>query len=197
MVERNRLEEAIHAFKAGKLVVIFDDEREQEGDLAVAAEKITARSITMLAKLASGFICLALPVERLEQLGIPRLAHHNSLHGPNFYMPVDLVGQHSGISAEERAETIRAMLNPELSIDRISYPGHLILLGAAQGGLRERRGHTEAVVELARLAGLYPAGVISETIDTEGKMKQGEDLLSFAQVLGIPIINITDLFLTK
>lgn len=193
MSRRSRLDEALAAFKAGKLVLIYDDERELEGDLAVAAEKVTAKSVAMLAKLASGFICLALPIERLEQLGIPQLPRYNYPDGPNFYMPVDLVGQHSGISAEERAQTIKAMVDPDLSIDQISYPGHLPLLGAARAGLQERKGHTEAVVELARLAGLYPAGAICETMSVNGEMKRGEDLLSFASVLGIPIITIKDL----
>lgn len=187
------LDNAIDAFRKGQLVIIYDSEREQEGDFAVSAEKVTPRTVAMLAKLASGFICLALPIERLEQLGIPQLPRHNYPDGPNFYMPVDLVGQQSGISAEERAQTIRAMVNPELSVEQISYPGHLPLLGAAREGLQERKGHTEAVVELARLSGLYPAGVICETMDTEGKMKQGEDLLSLAFVLGIPFITIEDL----
>lgn len=190
---KGNLDDAIDAFKAGKLVIIYDSEKEQEGDLAVAAEKITAKTVTMLAKLASGLICLALPIERLEELGIPKLPRHNYPDGPNFYMPVDLTKQHSGISAEERAETIKAMVDPKLSIDQISYPGHLILLGAARGGLEERQGHTEGVVELARLARLYPAGVISEAMSTDGEMKRGEDLLSFAQVLGIPVITINDL----
>lgn len=190
---KGNLNNAIEAFKEGQIVIIYDSEKEQEGDLAVAAEKVTARSIAMLAKLASGLICLALPVDRLEQLGIPQLPRHNCLHGPNFYIPVDLNGQHSGISAEERAETIRAMIDPGLSIDQISYPGHVVLLGATRGGLQERKGHTEAVVELARLAGLYPAGVICETMSVDGEMKKGEDLLSFASVLGIPIITIEDL----
>lgn len=189
----SKLEQAVQAFREGQLVVIFDSEREQEGDFAVAAEKVTAKSVAMLAKLASGLVCLALPLQKLEQLGIPRLPRHNCLYGANFYMPVDLVGQKSGISAEERVQTIRAMIDPNTSLDMISFPGHLILLGAAPGGLRERRGHTEAAVELAKLAGLYPAAVISEAMDTSGEMKTGEDLLSFAEVLGLPVIDIRDL----
>jgi 3,4-dihydroxy-2-butanone 4-phosphate synthase len=108
-------------------------------------------------------------------------------------MPVELQGQHSGISAEERAQTIRALIDPRISINQISYPGHLILLGAANGGLKERKGHTESAVELARLAGLYPGAVICEVMSTDGEMKRGEDLLSFATVLGIPVIDIEDL----
>lgn len=187
------LSQAIEAFKLGKLIIIYDEDSEKEGDLAISAEKVTSRTIAMLAKIASGLICLALPIERLEALEIPRLPRHNCLHGPNFFMPVDLTGQHSGISAEERAQTIKAMVNPGLTNDQISYPGHLILLGAARGGLRERQGHTEGVVELARLAGLYPAGVLCEVMSTDGDMKRGEDLLNFAQVLGITVITIEDL----
>jgi len=189
------VQDAIAAFRAGKFVIIVDDpDREDEGDLAMAAEKVTPEAIAFAAKCASGLVCLGLPRSRLRELEIEPIPSRYRSSDTPFYMPVDAREvERSGISARDRALTIKKLLDPETRPEDLARPGHLILLGAEEQGLKARRGHTEAVVELARLAGLYPAGILCELVSTDGEMKRGEDLEDFARMLGIPIVAIADL----
>ncbi len=191
----NTIDEGIEAFRAGKFVIIIDDPgRENEGDLALAAEKVTPEAVAFMAKCASGLVCLALPKSRLMDLDIDPLPSRYRSSDTPFYVPVDAKEvEQSGISAGDRAFTMRKMIDPQTRPEDLARPGHLILLGAHEGGLRMRRGHTEAVVELARLAGLYPAGLLCEMVQVDGEMKRGEELEAFGQMLGIPVVTIADL----
>jgi len=186
--------EAIEAFRAGRFVIIFDEEREKEGDLALAAEKVTPEAIAFMSKCASGLVCLALPKSRLRELEIEPLPSRYRSSDTPFYVPVDAREvEASGISGRDRAFTVRKLLDPATRPVDLARPGHLILLGAHEGGLKGRRGHTEAVVELARMAGLYPAGLLCEMVSTDGEMKRGEELEAFALMFGIHIVTMGDL----
>ncbi len=188
--------EAIDDFRAGRFVIIVDDEdRENEGDLAVAAEKVTAEHITFMARHAGGLICMPIVASRLDELEIePMVAHNTSRLGTAFSVSVE--ARHlvtTGISAHDRAATIRHLLNPEAKPGDFAKPGHTFPLRAVEGGVLRRAGQTEASVDLARLAGLYPAGVICEIMKPDGTMARMPDLELFAKEHGIKIIAIRDL----
>ena len=188
--------EAIEDIKAGKFVIIVDDEdRENEGDLALAAEKVTAKAINFMAKHARGLICLPVTGKRLNELGIPLMVGDNtSKFSTAFAISVDAkYGTTTGISAADRAQTIKVMIDPATKPDDLARPGHIFPLQAREGGALVRAGQTEAIVDLAKLAGLYPAGVICEIMNEDGTMARLPQLEVMADKFGIKIITVADL----
>jgi 3,4-dihydroxy 2-butanone 4-phosphate synthase/GTP cyclohydrolase II len=192
----SNIAEAIEDIKAGKFVIIVDDEdRENEGDLAIAAEKITAKAINFMAKYARGLICLPIIGKRLNELGIPLMVGENtSKFSTAFAVSVDAKhGVSTGISAADRAETIKVIIDPATKPDDLARPGHIFPLQARDGGTLVRAGHTEAIVDLAKLAGLYQAGVICEIMSEDGSMARLPQLKVMAERFGIKIITVADL----
>lgn len=188
--------EAIEDIKAGKFVIIVDDEnRENEGDLALAAEKVTAEAINFMALRARGLICLPIIGKRLDELRIPLMVGENtSKFSTAFTVSVEAKHRVStGISAEDRAETIKAIVNPATQADDLVLPGHTFPLRAREGGVLVRAGHTEAIVDLARMAGFYPAGVICEILNEDGSMARLPQLEVISEQCGIKIVTIADL----
>jgi 3,4-dihydroxy 2-butanone 4-phosphate synthase/GTP cyclohydrolase II len=188
--------EAIEEIKAGKFVIIVDDEdRENEGDVAIAAEKVTTEAINFMTKNARGLICLPIIGERLDELRIPLMVGDNTSKFCTAFT-VSIEAKHrvsTGISAADRAETVKAVLNPATRPEDIIRPGHTFPLRAREGGVLVRAGHTEAVVDLARLAGFYPAGVICEILDKDGSMARVPQLEKIAEKFGIKMMTIVDL----
>jgi 3,4-dihydroxy 2-butanone 4-phosphate synthase/GTP cyclohydrolase II len=192
----SNIADAIEDIKAGKFVIIVDDEdRENEGDLALAAEKVTAKAINFMAKHARGLICLPIIGKRLNELGIPLMVGENtSKFSTAFAVSVDAKhGVSTGISAADRAETIKVIIDPATKPDDLARPGHIFPLQAREGGSLVRAGHTEAIVDLAKLAGLYQAGVICEIMSEDGSMARLPQLKVMAERFGIKIITVADL----
>lgn len=190
------ISEAIEDIRAGRFIILVDDEsRENEGDLAIAAEKITPEAINFMAKHGRGLICLPIIGQRLDELGIPLMVTSNtSRYSTAFTVSVEARDKVStGISAFDRAQTIRTMLDPEARADDLVQPGHIFPIRAREGGVLVRAGHTEAIVDLARLAGLYPAGVICEIMDEDGTMAQMSQLEAMASEFDLKIVAIADL----
>ncbi len=189
------IEEAIEDIRQGRMVIVVDDEhRENEGDFVVAAAKVTPEHINLMAKLGGGLICLALDEERFRELDLELPITNTSRHGTNFGVPIDArEGITTGTSAFDRAHTIRLAVDPRSKPEDFARPGHVYTLKALRGGVLRRAGHTEAAVDLARLAGLPPAGVICEIMDEQGRMARMDHLSRIAQQLGIRIITIEDL----
>jgi 3,4-dihydroxy 2-butanone 4-phosphate synthase/GTP cyclohydrolase II len=190
------IEEAIKDIKEGRFVIIVDDEdRENEGDLALAAEKVTTQAVNFMAKHGRGLICLPVVGERLDALGIPQMVGENtSKFTTAFSVSVDAKhGVTTGISAADRAQTIKAVVDPATRPDDLARPGHIFPLRAREGGVLVRAGQTEAIVDLARLAGLYPAGVICEIMNEDGTMARLPQLEEIADKFGIKIISVADL----
>lgn len=188
--------EAIEDIKAGKFIIIVDDEdRENEGDLAIVAEKITSETINFMAKQARGLICLPIAGKRLDELNIPLMVQDNtSRHCTAFTVSIE--AKHrvtTGISATDRAETIKVILDPNTKPEDLVRPGHTFPLRAKEGGVLGRAGHTEAIVDLARLAGLYPAGVICEIMNDDGSMARLPQLEEMSDRFGIKIVTIAGL----
>ncbi len=191
----DKIEEAIEDIRKGKQVIVVDDEdRENEGDLVMAAEKITAEDVNFMIKKGGGLICVPITQERLEDLNINMMVEENSdSFKTAFTVSIDHASCATGISASERALTIREMVNPAASEKDFNKPGHIFPLLAKKNGVLVRPGHTEASVDLARLAGLYPAGVICEIIKEDGEMARLPELLKFAKKEGLKVISIADL----
>ena len=190
------IEQAIEDIRAGKLIIIVDDEdRENEGDLAVAAEKVTPEAINFMAKHGRGLICMPIIGKRLDELGIPLMVSDNtSRHGTAFTISVEAKRRVStGISAYDRAATIKAVIDPATKPDDLARPGHTFPLRAKEGGVLVRAGQTEAIVDLARLAGLYPAGAICEIMNEDGTMARLPQLEVLAEHYGLNIIAVADL----
>jgi len=188
--------EAIEDIEAGKFIILVDDEdRENEGDLVIAAEKISAEAINFMTLYARGLICLPVTGKRLDELKIPMMVRENtSKHGTAFTITIEARNRVStGISAADRAETVRVLVDPLSKPEDIVYPGHMFPLRAREGGVLVRAGHTEASVDLARMAGLYPAGVICEILNQDGTMARLPQLEKLAEKLGIKIVTIADL----
>ncbi len=188
--------EAIEDIKQGRFVIIVDDEdRENEGDLALAAEKVTTEAVNFMAKHARGLICLPITGERLDALGIPQMVGQNtSKFATAFTVSVDAKhGTTTGISAADRAQTIRTIVDPASKPEDLVRPGHVFPLRAREGGVLVRAGQTEAIVDLARLAGLYPAGVICEIMNEDGTMARLPQLEEIADRFSIKIITVADL----
>ena len=193
-----KISEAIEDIKAGKFIIIVDDEdRENEGDLAIAAEKVAAEAINFMALHGRGLICLPTTGKRLDELKIPLMVdrdRNTSKFSTAFTISIEAKHRVStGISAADRAETIKAVINPATKPEDITQPGHMFPLRAREGGVLVRAGHTEAIVDLARLAGLNPAGVICEILSEDGSMARLPQLKVMAKRFGIKIVTVADL----
>jgi len=191
------IEDAIRELRTGRMIVVVDDEdRENEGDLTIAAEMITPEAINFMAMHGRGLICLAMTGERLQELGLgPMTSDNTSLGGTAFTCSIDLKGQGvtTGISAYDRAQTIKAAADPSKHATDFARPGHIFPLCARVGGVLERRGQTEAAVDLARIAGLTPAGVICEIVNDDGTMARVPDLIRFCKKHNLIMITVDEL----
>jgi len=185
----SRISKAIKAFQNRKFVILLS-ESEGEADLAFPAQEVTAATVLFMARVASGLLCLALPQARLRELEIGRLPSKYAVQDTPFYESVDSHQVKSGVSATDRAATIRKVINGETKPSDLSRPGHLPLLGAEPLGLLKRDGHTEAVIELCKLAGLYPAGLLCELVSDSGEMMNAKELKALARKFHIPLISI-------
>jgi 3,4-dihydroxy 2-butanone 4-phosphate synthase/GTP cyclohydrolase II len=194
----NTIEEAIADIRQGKMIILVDDEdRENEGDLTMAAEKVTPEAINFMARYGRGLICLSMTAERLTELRIPQMVEdidNNSLFGTAFTVSIEARrGVTTGISAADRAATILTAVNPKTKPEDLVRPGHVFPLRARSGGVLERTGQTEGSVDLARLAGLTPAGVICEIMNEDGTMARVPQLMEFAARFGLKVVTIKDL----
>ena len=192
----NTIDEAVDALKAGEFVLVVDNEnRENEGDLIIAAEAATEAKIAFMVRHTSGLICLSTTGERLDELDLPLMVIDNTeAHKTAFTISIDYkIGTTTGISAADRAATIRAVADPESASSDFSRPGHVFPLRYHEGGVLERQGHTEATVDLTRLAGMYPAGVLCEIVNDDGTMRKGKELERFATEHDVVMISIDDL----
>ena len=193
----NTIEEAISDIKAGKIIIVIDDEnRENEGDFVSAAEKVTPEMINFMATNGRGLICTPLIEDRCKELGLDLMIGKNTANFETpFTVSVDLIGNGctTGISAQDRAKTIKALANLNLNPEELGKPGHIFPLKARKGGVLRRAGHTEAAIDLARLAGLYPAGVIVEILNEDGSMARTPELFKIAKKFNLKFITIKDL----
>jgi 3,4-dihydroxy 2-butanone 4-phosphate synthase / GTP cyclohydrolase II len=193
----NTIEEAIEDIKAGKIVIVVDDEdRENEGDFLAAADKVTPEMINFMATHGRGLICAPLIEDRCEELELELMVGKNTAeYETPFTVSVDLIGHGctTGISASDRSKTIQALVNPNTKASELGKPGHIFPLKARKGGVLRRAGHTEAAIDLARLAGLYPAGVIVEIMNEDGTMARMPELKNIAEKHQLKIITIKDL----
>jgi 3,4-dihydroxy 2-butanone 4-phosphate synthase/GTP cyclohydrolase II len=191
------IESAIEDIKAGKLVIVVDDEdRENEGDFITASQSVTPEVINFMSKHGRGLICVALLEERCDELGLELMVNNNTaLHETAFTVSVDLLGHGctTGISAQDRAKTIKALISPQTRPEELGKPGHIFPLRAKKGGVLRRAGHTEAAVDLARLAGLEPSGVLVEIMNDDGTMARVPELKEIAEKFDFRIISIKDL----
>jgi len=191
----NTIDEALEDLKEGKMIIVVDDEdRENEGDLLMAAEKVTPEAINFMAKYGRGLICVPMLKERLDELNIGNMVYKNTdPKNTAFTVSVDSVKSTTGISAFERAETIKHLLEKDAKENDFSRPGHIFPLVAKDGGVLERTGHTEASVDLAKLAGCCPAGVICEIMNDDGTMARVPNLIHYAEKHNLKMITIKDL----
>ena len=191
----NTIEEAIEDIKQGKIIVVVDDEdRENEGDLLMAAELVTPESINFMATYGRGLICMPISGHRLDELGLDAMVVHNTdAHCTAFTVSVDAFDTTTGISAYERAHTVKTILDHAAKPQSLRRPGHIFPLRAVDGGVLRRCGHTEAAVDLAKMAGLYPAGVICEIMNEDGAMARVDDLQDFVKKHDLKIITIESL----
>jgi 3,4-dihydroxy 2-butanone 4-phosphate synthase/GTP cyclohydrolase II len=192
----NTIDEAIDDTARGKMIILVDDEdRENEGDLCMAAEKVTPEAINFMARYGRGLICLSLSPERVEELKLPMMTEENtSLFGTAFTVSVEAKrGVTTGISAADRATTVRTAIDPKTRPEDLVRPGHVFPLRARPGGVLQRAGQTEGSVDLARLSGLYPAGVICEIMNDDGTMARIPELIEFAKKHNLKIVTIKDL----
>ncbi|MCX8164774.1 MAG: bifunctional 3,4-dihydroxy-2-butanone-4-phosphate synthase/GTP cyclohydrolase II [Aquificaceae bacterium] len=194
----NTIEEALEDIAQGKMVIVVDDpDRENEGDLVMAAEKVSPEAINFMTKYGRGLVCLTLTPQRCEELDLyPMAVRNTDPKGTYFCVSIDAhpkFGTTTGISAFDRAITIKLAVSHEAKASDFIRPGHVFPLKAKAGGVLERAGHTEASVDLARLAGLYPAGVICEVMNDDGTMARLPDLMKFAKRFGLKVVTIADL----
>ncbi|MBR4381767.1 MAG: bifunctional 3,4-dihydroxy-2-butanone-4-phosphate synthase/GTP cyclohydrolase II [Bacteroidaceae bacterium] len=195
-VRLDTIEEALQEIKAGNFVVVVDDEdRENEGDLIIAAEKITPEKVNFMLKHARGVLCAPITMSRCEELNLPHQVMNNtSMLGTPFTVTIDkLEGCTTGVSAADRAATIKALTDPNAKPDDFGRPGHINPLYAQDKGVLKRAGHTEATIDLARLAGLYPAGALMEIMNDDGTMARLPELRKFSDEYGLKLISIQDL----
>ena len=186
----SRVSQAVKAFRERRFVIIFS-ENEGEADLAIPAQEITASAILFAARVASGLLCLALPKGKLAELDIDSLPSRYRATDTPFYSPVDAREvEQSGVSPKDRAYTIRKVIDPDTRPSDLARPGHVSLLGAHPDGLIGRNGHTEAVVELCRLAGLYPGGILCELVSDTGEMMNATELKALAKKFNIPMVTV-------
>lgn len=200
-IRLNAIEEAIADIKAGKVVIVVDDEdRENEGDFVTAAVNATPEVINFMATYGRGLICAALTEQRCDELGLELMVGKNTAaYETNFTVSVDLIGYGctTGISASDRSKTIQALINPKIDPAELGRPGHIFPLRAKDGGVLRRSGHTEASVDLARLAGMEPAGVLVEIMKDDGEMARLPDLIKIAAQHQLKIVSIKDLIAYK
>ena len=199
-IRLDRIEEAIEDFREGKFIIVVDDEdRENEGDLIVAAEKITPEQVNFMLKNARGVLCVPITMKRCEELGLPKPVDDNtSVLGTPFTVTVDkLEGCSTGVSIQDRANTIRALADPEATPDTFGRPGHINPLYAQDRGVLQRAGHTEAAVDFARLAGLFPAAALMEIMSDDGSMARLPELRRRADEWGMKLVSIRDLIAYK
>lgn len=193
----NTIEEAIEDIRQGKLLIVVDDEdRENEGDFICAAELITPEIVNFMTKYGRGLLCCALPEERCEELDLdPMVGINTSIHETQFTVSVDLLSEETttGVSAKDRALTIKALVDPKTKPSDLARPGHIFPLKARSKGVLRRAGHTEAVVDLTRLAGLRPGGALVEIMNDDGSMARLPELMEMSKRFGIKIIAIRDL----
>ncbi len=193
----NSIEEALEEIKNGKIIIVVDDEdRENEGDFMAAAELITPETVNFMATHGKGLICAAITEERCTELDLPMMVSSNtSSHSTAFTVSVDLLGHGTttGISASDRAKTLRALMDPGTHPDDLGRPGHIFPLKAKKQGVLRRAGHTEAAMDLTRLAGLKPGGVLVEIMNQDGTMARLPELMEIARTFGLKIITIKDL----
>ncbi|MBU3189809.1 bifunctional 3,4-dihydroxy-2-butanone-4-phosphate synthase/GTP cyclohydrolase II [Clostridium bowmanii] len=195
MYKFNTIEEALEDIKNGKMVVVVDDEdRENEGDLIIAAQKATQENINFMAMYARGLICMPTIKERLDKLNIKQMVTNNTdANETAFTVSIDTINTTTGISAADRATTILKVIDPLATAKDFNRPGHVFPLAAIEGGVLKRAGHTEAAVDLARLAGLYPAGVICEIMNEDGSMARVPELMEYVEKHDLKIVTIADL----
>ena len=195
-MKTDSIETAIDAIAAGRMVVVVDDEnRENEGDLIMAAQAATEADIAFMVRYTSGVLCVSLPGERLDALSLPLMVANNSdSMGTAFTVSTDYrIGTTTGISAADRAITVRALVDENADAAEFNRPGHVFPLRAVRGGVLRRPGHTEAGVDLARLAGMAPGGLLAEIVNDDGTMARLPQLMAFARTHSLPIITIKDL----
>ncbi len=196
-IRLDRIEDAIAAIRDGKIIIVVDDEdRENEGDMICAAEKTTPEMVNFMIKEARGLMCAPLTVDRCAELGLTMMVGENtSVHTTPFTVSVDLLGNGctTGISASDRSKTIQALVDPATKPDDLGRPGHIFPLRAVDGGVIRRSGHTEAAVDLARMAGLSPAGVLIEVLNEDGTMARLPELRQMADRFGMVLVSIEDL----
>ena len=196
-IKLNTIEEAIEDIKQGKIVIVVDDEnRENEGDFIAAAEKVTPEMINFMTQHGRGLLCAPLLEKRCKELGLDMMVENNTvLHHTQFTVSIDLKGEGctTGISVFDRAKTIKALVKPQTKPEDFGRPGHIFPLRAKEGGVLRRTGHTEAAVDLARLAGLEPAGILIEILNEDGSMARLPQLVKVAQKHNLKIISIEDL----
>ena len=196
-IKLNTIEEAIEDIKQGKIVIVVDDEdRENEGDFIAAAEKVTPEMINFMTHYGRGLLCAPLLEKRCKELGLDMMVENNTvLHHTQFTVSIDLKGEGctTGISVFDRAKTIKALVNPQTKPEDFGRPGHIFPLRAKEGGVLRRTGHTEAAVDLARLAGLEPAGILIEILNEDGSMARLPQLVKVAEKHNLKIISIEDL----
>src|SRR6516162_2081 len=191
-----RIEDAIAAIRAGQMIIVVDDEdRENEGDLTIAAEKVTPEAINFMARYGRGLICLSMTPERLDELEIPLMVSQNSSRFDTaFCVSIEAKGRTStGISAGDRAATVLAAIDPATRAADLARPGHMFPLRSRTGGVMVRAGQTEAAVDLARIAGLFPAGVVCEIMNEDGTMARVPDLVPYCELHGLRMITVADL----
>lgn len=191
-----RVEKALSAFKNGQGVLVTDDEgRENEGDLIFAAESLTVAQMAMQIRECSGIVCLCLPTEKVKKLGLPLMVKHNSSRFQTaFTISIESAqGVTTGVSAADRVTTIKAAIEDNAMPDDLCYPGHVFPLQACPGGVLERQGHTEAAVDLARLAGLKPYGVLCELTNPDGTMARLPEIVAFANKHQMMVVTVNDL----
>ena len=196
-IKLNTIEEAIEDIKQGKIIIVVDDEdRENEGDFIAAAEKVTPEMINFMTQHGRGLLCAPLLEKRCKELGLDMMVENNTvLHHTQFTVSIDLKGEGctTGISVFDRAKTIKALVKPQTKPEDFGRPGHIFPLRAKEGGVLRRTGHTEAAVDLARLAGLEPAGILIEILNEDGSMARLPQLVKVAEKHNLKIISIEDL----
>ncbi|MFT6200056.1 MAG: 3,4-dihydroxy 2-butanone 4-phosphate synthase/GTP cyclohydrolase II, partial [Vicingaceae bacterium] len=196
-VKLNTIEEAIEDIRQGKIIIVVDDEnRENEGDFIAAAEMVTPEMINFMATNGRGLICAPLTEERCNEINLAMMVENNTvLHQTQFTVSVDLIGHGctTGISVHDRAKTIKALVDPDTKSSDLGRPGHIFPLRAKSGGVLRRTGHTEAAIDLARLAGLDPAGILVEILNEDGTMARLPELMKVAKKFDLKLISIEDL----
>ena len=196
-IKLNTIEEAIEAIKNGEVIIVVDDEnRENEGDFICAADKVTPEIINFMATHGRGLICAAVVEDRCDELGLNLMVDNNSAaYETPFTVSVDLIGHGctTGISTSDRAKTVKALVDPNIRPEELGKPGHIFPLRAKRGGVLRRTGHTEAAMDLARLAGLNPAGVLVEIMNEDGTMARLPDLVHVAKRFNLKLVSIEDL----